>query len=127
MLLKGDVVKYKSPAYHFFKVPSRFSSTLSNNENLTFTCKLCGAKRLAPFGKITNLHHHLRDHKELNDWFISYGKSKGDGSMVEVDEKLFDFIKFFISSNSSLRTLKDKNLLKIIDIGIKVPSYGVLR
>lgn len=108
-------------------MPSRFSSLPSDEENLTFVCKLCGTKRLAPFAKITNLTHHLRDHNELKDWFLRYRKSKGDGLIPEISDKLYNFIKFFISTNSSLSILKDENLLKIIDIGIKVPSYNVLR
>lgn len=64
-------------------------------------------------GKTSNLIKHLDDHDLFKQWKIQYD-SNDVSEDDEIDENTYDIIKYFISSNSATKELKNKHLRSLL-------------
>lgn len=83
----------------------------------------------APFVKLSNLNQHLKvQHMDvLADYFERYKKFMNKDSSNLIDEKLLQFIKWFVVSNGSFNHLKIPYLRAVLHPSISVPSYFYFR
>lgn len=102
---------------------------MPKDKNLVFACKICNSKCIAPFNKLSNLNQHLKlQHLDiLSDWFDRYKKFMNKDSSKFLNEKLLQFIKWFVVSNSSFNNLKIPYLRNILDKSLNIPSYYSFR
>jgi hypothetical protein len=66
-------------------------------------------------GKTTNLNKHLKTHDEMTNWYNEYQISQNIYEEKQIDDNTLLLIKYFISSNSALSSLKNKWLLLLTD------------
>lgn len=123
----GNSIFRKTPILHFFQHPTRFTS-IPSDKNLVFCCKLCKSELQAPFGRVCNLNQHLKyKHNDiLYEWFIRYENQMKNGAK-ELDDKLFELVKWFIVTNESFSQLKIPYFRNILDPSIQIPNYYHLR
>lgn len=128
ILYLGEETYKKTCIVYFFDSPSHFVS-MPKDKNLIFVCKICKAKCNAPFNKLSNLNQHLKlQHMDtLTDWFERYNKFMNKDTTAIIDEKMLQFIKWFVVSNGSFTQLKIPYLRNILDQSLNIPSYYSFR
>jgi hypothetical protein len=95
---------------------------------MPFDCKICKKTLHSPFKHLSNLNKHLELHDELKEWFKRFRQHTYKPSTdFIVDDAHFRLIKYFVSSNMSLRKFRDPSFLDILDPRINVSSYQKLR
>ncbi|RNA14214.1 hypothetical protein BpHYR1_004310 [Brachionus plicatilis] len=102
---------------------------MPRDKNLVSVCKICKSKCFAPFNKLSNLNQHLKlQHLDvLSNWFDRYNKFMNKNSAEFLNEKMLQFIKWFVVSNSSFNNLKIPYLRNILDKTLNIPSYYSFR
>ena len=65
-------------------------------------------------GKTTNLNKHLKTHDEITNWYNEYQISQNIYEEKQIDDNTLLLIKYFISSNSALSSLKNKWLRELL-------------
>lgn len=80
-------------------------------------CIVCNKKVMAPFQKTTNLNKHLENdgHENLKSWFACYDVYLGTHQTNQIEDKDFNLVMYFITSNTSLIELRNKHLLRMIN------------
>lgn len=86
-------------------------------------CKVCikekigvneeGCHLKCPFGKPTNLTHHLKTHESVQNWLKQYKESSG-ASETQLSTDDFDLTCWFVTSNAALEEVESPFFRKIL-------------
>lgn len=116
-----DGVKKKyTPVLHFFKHHNEFNHSCSDKTKIIFECKVEKCKLHEELGATSNLNKHLKLHKITANWYESYKKHRKTNDSPLTDAKL-NLVKFFITSNLSLKQLENVHLRNCLKDEIKLP------
>lgn len=109
----GVKTKQYSAIYHFFDCKTEFDNKPNKDDKFNFKCIICKTVISSKLGKTSNLIKHLDDHDLFKQWKIQYD-SNDVSEDDEIDENTYDIIKYFISSNSATKELKNKHLRSLL-------------
>ena len=116
-------LKYFTPILHFTISKRKFEK--NPTKSIDFKCKICDKKVRSPLAKSTNIIKHLKQHSVFNEWEKKYKKHSHRNS--KIDDKVFDLVKFFITSNCSMSTLENEHLVKLLSNVMHMPGVQSLR
>ena len=111
VIVDEEKVNYTS-TLNFFNFTDNFNT--KPNKSLQFECKFCKKSLKSRLGKTTNLNKHLKTHDEMTNWYNEYQISQNIYEEKQIDDNTLLLIKYFISSNSALSSLKNKWLRELL-------------
>ena len=123
-IIAGNIKSYTA-RLHFLKSIAVFS-TYPENE-IKFECKLCGTILQSIFPYFSNLSKHLKYHEDFINWLKLFNTKFKVLKRAALDDNLYDLVRFFISSNSSLSQIMNPYLRKLIEHKMSLPSPKTFR
>lgn len=125
---KEGRIERKTATLHFFTCQRVWDRAPNPNVSYLFKCKICANNSLqSSFYAVSNLGKHLEKHQEVAEWLELHKKKQNRFKEVVIDENLWRFLTYFLSSNLALTELRNKHFLGIVLSSIKCPSYEQLR
>ena len=112
----NDEKHHYTPTLNFFEFVDQYAKL--PEEKVSFKCKICKTTFHSVIGKTGNLNKHLKTHESLDDWHNKYSAYNNRGENQIIDDKTLNLVKYFISSNSALKELKNKWLRELISIEV---------
>jgi hypothetical protein len=125
LFLIENKIKSFTSTLHFFTSKRKFEKLPS--DNVDFICKICNAKLKAPLAKHTNLYKHLKKHPQFREWRKIYNTFTKKTTKPVINDNMFDFIKFFITSNCSFSVLENEYLIKLLGQVMHLPGVQSFR
>ena len=131
IIIINENESFYTPILNFFDFNDKFEEI--PKEKMAFDCKICKSKKLnsilhAKFAKTTNLGKHLKTHPEYKkNWLEPYQKHDQNISQKGVDKNTLLLIKYFISSNTALKELKNKWLRELLGDKFDFASKNAFR
>lgn len=102
-----------------------------------FRCKICleedenvmrdSQLYKAPYHDGSNLTKHLSRHPRVASWLKKHNKSINRVKECLIDQNMWTFLTYFLSSNMSITEMRKKEFQKLVSLTVKCPSYETLR
>ena len=131
MVIIDEEESFYSPILNFFNFEDKLKEI--PKENMLFDCKICSSKKnnntlKAKFAITKNLGKHLKTHaKYITNWLYLYQKHDQKFNKKGITKNTLTLMKYFISSNTALKELKNKWLREPLTDKFEVASKNAFR